>query len=87
MLLHEHALWRTLKEIYRVNGIHDPLAYMKDAIDWSIFPELLKDLYLNNSDQGGSPNSPVTTMIKVLFLQSMFNMVDEQAEKEIKDRI
>ncbi len=77
----------TLKEIYRLNGIHDPLAYMKDAIDWSVFPELLKDLYLNNSDQGGRPNIPVTTMIKALFLQSLYNLVDEQAENEIKDRI
>ncbi|MCL5681109.1 MAG: hypothetical protein M1515_03565 [Candidatus Thermoplasmatota archaeon] len=25
-----------LKEKYRINGIHDPLAYMKDAIDWSV---------------------------------------------------
>jgi IS5 family transposase len=77
----------TLKEIYKLNGIHDPLAYMKDAIDWSVFPELLEDLYHNNTDQGGRPNIPVTTMVKVLFLQSMYNLVDEQAEKEIKDRI
>ncbi len=30
---------------------------------------------------------PITTMVKVLFLQSMYNLVDGQAEKEIKDRI
>ena len=76
-----------LKEKYRISGIHDPLAYVKDAIDWTVFPDLLKDLYRNDTDQGGRPNIPVTTMVKVLFLQSMFNMVDEQAEKEIRDRI
>ncbi len=75
-----------LKEKCRINGIHDPLAYMKDAIDWSVFPELLKDLYRNDTDQGARPDIPVTTMVKALFLQSTFNMVDEQAEKEIKDR-
>ena len=57
----------TLKEIYRLNDIHDPLAYMKDAIDWSVFPELLKDLYHNQTDQDGRPNIPITTMVKVLM--------------------
>jgi IS5 family transposase len=76
-----------LKEKYRLSGIHDPLAYMKDAIDWSVFPNLLEDLYHNQTDQGGRPNIPVTTMVKVLFLQSMYNMVDEQAETLIRDRI
>lgn len=60
---------------------------MKDAIDWSVFPNLLEDLYHNQTDQGGRPNIPVTTMVKVLFLQSMYNMVDEQAETLIRDRI
>ena len=77
----------TLKEIYELNGIHDPLAYMKDAIDWSVFPGLLKDLYHNDTEKGGAPNIPITTMVKVLFLQSMYNLADEQAEKEIRDRI
>jgi IS5 family transposase len=79
----DHAL----KEKYRMNAINDPLAFMKDAIDWSAFPPLLKDLYHNDTDRGGRPNIPIITMVKVLFLQSVFNMVDEQAEKEIHDRI
>ncbi len=77
-----------LKEKYHINVIHDPLIYMKDAIDWSVFPELLKDLYHNNTAPGGGrPNILITSMEKVLFSQSMYNPVDEQVEKEIKDRI
>ena len=49
-----------LKEKCRINGIHDPLACMKDAIDWSVFPELLKDLYRNDTDHGARPDIPVT---------------------------
>ena len=33
---------------------------MKDAIGWSVFPELLKDLYRNDTDQGARPDIPVT---------------------------
>ena len=53
-----------------------------NAIEWSAFDPLLKDLYQNERT-----NIPIKIMIKVLFLQSMFNMVDEQAETLIRDRI
>ena len=76
-----------LKEKYMTNAINDPLAFAKDAIDWSVFPPLLKNLYHNDTDKGGRPNIPIITMVKVLFLQSMFNMVDEQTETLIRDRI
>ena len=46
--LTDHAL----KEKYRMNAINDPLAFMKDAIDWGTFPPLLKDLYRNDTDRG-----------------------------------
>lgn len=36
---------------------------------------------------GGRPNIPVKTMVKVLFLQSKFNMVEEQVEVIIKNKI
>ena len=76
-----------LKEKYRQYFVNDPLAFAKEAIDWSAFPPLLKDLYRNDTDRGGRPNIPIITMVKVLYLQSLYNLVDEQAEKEIHDRI
>ena len=60
--------------------INDPLILMKNSIDWDALTPLLNDLYHNDTDNGGGPNIRVKIMIKVLFLQSMFNMVDEQAE-------
>jgi hypothetical protein len=76
-----------LREKYKQYFTNDPLAFMKDAIDWSVFPPLLSDLYHNDIDRGGRPNIPIITMVNVLFLQSMFNMVDEQTETLIRDRI
>ncbi|MCL4330412.1 MAG: IS5 family transposase [Candidatus Thermoplasmatota archaeon] len=75
-----------LKEKYRQYFVNDPLAFARDAIDWSAFPPLLKDLYHNDTDKGGRSNIPVITMVKVLYLQSLYNLADEQAEKEIHDR-
>ncbi|OWP55451.1 MAG: hypothetical protein B2I18_01695 [Cuniculiplasma sp. C_DKE] len=82
-VLFDHAI----KEKYNTMKINDPLIFVKNAIDWDAFTTLLNDLYHNDTDNGGRPNAPVKTMVKVVFLQSMFNMVDEQVEVLIKNRI
>ena len=79
----DHAI----KEKYNTMKINDPLIFVKNAIDWDAFTPLLKYLYHNDTDHDGRTNIPVKIMIKVMFLQRVFNMVDEQAETLIKDRI
>ena len=76
----------SIKEKYR-QFMNDTLKFMKDAIDWNAFPFLLKDIYQNDTEEGGRPNIPITTMVKILFLQSLYNLSDQQAEKEIHDSI
>jgi len=75
----------SIKEKYRQYFVNDPLNFMKDAIDWNAFPSLLKDIYHNDTEEGGRPNIPITTMVKILFLQSLYNLSDQQAEKEIHE--
>ena len=82
-----YLLDHAIKEKYSTMKINDPLIFLKNAIDWDAFTPLMNDLYHNDTDSSGRPNIPVKTMVKVLFLQSMFNMVDEQAETLIRDRI
>ena len=77
--LFDHAI----KEKYNSMKINDPLIFVKNAIDWDAFTPLLNDLYQNDTDRGGRPNIPVITMVKVFYLQSIYNLVDDQAEKEI----
>ena len=77
----------SIKEKYRQYFVNDPLKFMKDAIDWNAFPSLLKDLYNNDNEDGGRPNIPITTMVKILFLQSLYNLSDQQAEKVISESI
>jgi len=84
--LHGKPSDESIKQKYR-QFMNDPLKFMKDAIDWNAFPSLLKDLYHNDNEDGERPNIPITTMVKILFLQSLYNLSDQQAEKEIHDRI
>jgi hypothetical protein len=71
-----NLLDESIKEKYRQYFVNDPLKFMKDAIDWNAFPPLLEDLYRNNTDKGGAPNIPIVIIVKVLFLQSIYNTND-----------
>ncbi|MEM0135864.1 MAG: hypothetical protein QXU18_11695 [Thermoplasmatales archaeon] len=42
-----NLLDESIKEKYRQYFINDPLKFMKESIEWSAFPPLLKDLYHN----------------------------------------
>ena len=68
------------REKYRQYFVDDPLAFMKNAIDWSAFDPLLTELYHNDTDRGRRPNIQVITMVKVLYLQSIYNRVGDQTE-------
>jgi hypothetical protein len=76
-----------LKEKYRQYFVNDSLVFAKDPIDCSAFPPLLTDLYHNDTDKRGRHNIPIISMVNVLYLQSLCNFVDEQAENEIHDNI
>jgi len=76
---HDRPSGESIKEKYRQYFVKNPLKFMKDAIDWNAFPSLLKDIYHNDTEEGGRPNNPITTMVKILFLQSLYNLSDQQA--------
>ncbi|WP_172399411.1 transposase [Cuniculiplasma divulgatum] len=76
-----------LTEKYKQYFLNGPFAFMKHAIDWSGFDPLLKDLYCNDTDKGGRPKIPIITMVKDLYIHSIYNLMDEHSEKEIHDRI
>ena len=65
----------------------DRLDDMKKIIDWESLRPLLKDLFTNDTEQGGRPNYDEILMVKILFLQSIYNIVDESMETEIYDSV
>ena len=65
----------------------DSLHEMGEKIDWESLRPIFRDLYVNDTVNGGRPNIDPIIMVKVLFIQSIYNLVDEQAEKEMHNRI
>jgi IS5 family transposase len=65
----------------------DSLHEMGEKIDWDSLRPIFRDLYVNDTVNGGRPNIDPIIMVKALFIQSIYNLVDEQVEKEMHDRI
>lgn len=66
----------------------DPLVSLKEQIPWEGFRPLLSQIHdkPRKSNAGRKPLDPVM-MFKVLILQSLYNVADEQIEYQIRDRL
>ena len=66
----------------------DPLERLSAVVDFEIFRPAL-DATLKRSDRakGGRPPMDAVMMFKVLVLQSLYGLADEQTEFQIRDRL
>jgi len=74
-------------EYERIKELGDRLVEIGDRIDWEGFRPKLEAMFKNNTDRGGRPNIDVIVMLKSLFIQQLYNLSDEQLERELADRI
>lgn len=73
----------------RLTKLKDPLVKLNDHIDWKIFA-LILDVVFNkpqNSKNVGRPPFDRLMMFKLLILQSLYNLSDDQMEYQITDRL
>jgi len=56
-------------------------------IPWEELAGPLKDMYANNTPEGGASNWPVVMMIKCMMLQKWFNLSDPMLEEMLLDRL
>ena len=77
----------SLPEMYEAIRSKDILPEIDCSIDWESMRPMISSLFHNNTEKGGRPNFNEIVMIKALFLQGLYNIVDEKLEKELYDRI
>ena len=66
----------------------DPLERLAQHIPWARFrPTLEKTLRRSNRQKGGRPPFDAVLMFKVLVLQALYNLSDDQTEYQIRDRL
>ena len=75
-----------LEKLTRLKG---PLVKLDEHIDWKIFSPILDIVFnkpKNRNDVGGLPFNRLM-MFKIMILQSLYNLSDDQMEYQITDRL
>jgi IS5 family transposase len=75
------------QEYNKLAKLGDRLAKADQLINWEAFRPIIKDLYRNDSEQGGRPNADEVVMVKLLVAQQWYGLSDEEAEREAVDRL
>ena len=76
------------KRLRALSAVGDPLERLAAAVDFELFRAEL-DAALRRSDRGkgGRPPYDAVLMFKVLVLQTLYTLSDEQTEYQLKDRL
>jgi IS5 family transposase len=79
--------WTLLQQYSKVRGLGDRLAVLKDIIDWERFRNIIKGVFDDNPTTGGRPHTDEIVVAKVLVLQSLYTLSDEETEFQCNDRL
>jgi len=75
------------KRYESIKRLGDRLDGFSTLINWERFRTVVGDLYRNQTGEGGRPNIDIVLMVKMLVLQSMYNLSDPELERQANDRI
>ena len=76
------------KRLNRLTVLGDRLPRLNEIINWEDFrPELQKVFPSKPDEHGGRPRYDLILMFKILFLQRLCNLSNEQVEYQITDRM
>ncbi|CAK7261974.1 MULTISPECIES: transposase [unclassified Shinella] len=88
MMRGQPGFWDLDEHYERLSAVGDPLEKLNSIIPWAVFEKpLAKALKRSDGSKGGRPPFPVVLMFKILVLQALYNLSDDQAEFVIQDRL
>lgn len=71
-----------------LSKLGDPLEVLNRLIKWEMFRSVLTEkCRKENTGKGGRPSYDVVMMFKILVLQRLYNLSDDQMEYQINDRL
>lgn len=89
MKTYQRSLFDETNQLNKLSKMGDPLEKLNDVIDWEMFRPILQKYVVRNepTERGGRPPYDVVLMFKILILQRLYNISDDQAEYQINDRL
>ena len=84
----ERGLFDEEFKLEKLSRLGDQLEKLNKAVDWEQFRSILDAaLEKENKGAGGRPPFDRVLMFKILILQRLYNLSDEQIEFQINDRL
>ena len=72
----------------KISKLGDPLEVLEKAINWEMFRGVLtRACRKESTERGGRPPYDVVMMFKIIVLQRLYNLSDDQTEYQINDRM
>ena len=86
--MHQPGFFDFVDRLKDLSLFGDPLERISQIVDFEVFRlDLEEVLRLGDQPQGGRPPYDAVLMFKVLILQALYNLSDDQTEYQIKDRL
>lgn len=82
------GFWDVDERYQRLSAAGDPLEALDRLVPWEVLRKpLVKALKRSDGARGGRPPYDPVLMFKVLVLQALYNLSDDQAEFQLQDRL
>ena len=82
------GFWDESLRLEKLSELGDSLERLNNAIDWEIFRPTLNKVFKKQANgAGGRPPYDYLLLFKVLVLQRIYNLSDDQTEYQINDRM
>lgn len=82
------GFWDIDERYARLSEAGDPLEKLNMVVPWEVFRKpLAKALKRSDGGKGGRPPYDAVLMFKIMVLQTLYNLSDDQAEFQIQDRL
>lgn len=76
------GFWDLDERYERLSAVGDPLEKLNAIIPWLVFEKpLAKALKRSDGSEGGRPPFPAVLMLKILMLQALYDLSDDQAAR------
>ncbi len=87
-MMSQFGLFDFSDRLVALSAFGDPLERLSQVVNFEIFrPSLESGFNFSDGSQGGRPPYDGVLIFKVLILQSLYNLSDDQTEYQIKDRL
>ena len=82
------SFFDTEERLKKLDQHGDPLKAINEVVDWHVFPPILtKGLKIARKTKAGRPSYDALLMFKMVILQSLYNLGDDQTEYQVRDRL